>query len=403
MWRGRSVLRLAWLPRAQPGTKVERTLRDETRAFIMSIGRHAMALWLAGTFVLAGCALLGPGASGDDDEDSDTDGDSSGGSNRAIGYVPPINSSAGTGASGTGSPGREATYNCTETGSTCSCYTPSAASQRCKLDWACCLLDEDTRSCECTDEAACVALAESRPGSSVIATCPPNADSLPIACADAGENCSSEYLQAERLDGCCEGLVCKPNEAGIRTCAQGTADEIELAKQCIDQRVPELLTLEAPLMASVQDTAVELPFTVTSTLTRIQLDAAGAIETVTLELTPSADLVSASTCALVLIAGPKNAEGAWPVSVQLRALSPLIGAMTSCVPGLGSGLFTGANIGMLSFVGASCELSFETCFAGDFLLRLDGIVGTDVAVSGTPEALVFDGEEARLTGRLCGF
>lgn len=102
----------------------------------------------------------------------------------------------------------------------------------------CCLFEEAKSGDRCTcleTTASCDAEAESRPGSDVIAECPPpgTVSAGPAGpCAKEGENCSSAYLDSKRLDGCCEGSICDPNEEGVPVCRTGTADELALLEQC---------------------------------------------------------------------------------------------------------------------------------------------------------------------------
>ena len=102
--------------------------------------------------------------------------------------------------------------------------------------YGCCLLTEHETdfsfaSCECFNtDASCEAEAATRRDVSVVERCPPGSALPP--CAAAGENCRPEYLRQNDLAGCCEGLLCRPNEAGVPTCQPGSADEVALATEC---------------------------------------------------------------------------------------------------------------------------------------------------------------------------
>ena len=86
----------------------------------------------------------------------------------------------------------------------------------------CCLQDNGLppgdRLCECADLATdCQAEANSRPGTIVVPTCPPGDIDL-SRCAASGVSCREDFLQQRNLVGCCPGLSCQMDAAGIPVC-----------------------------------------------------------------------------------------------------------------------------------------------------------------------------------------
>ncbi len=87
--------------------------------------------------------------------------------------------------------------------------------------YSCCLLVEAgyDSTCHCENFAAsCAAEAASRPGSQVVASCPPGSSPPPPACSALAENCSASYLVQKGYSGCCAGLTCTDNVSGVTTC-----------------------------------------------------------------------------------------------------------------------------------------------------------------------------------------
>ena len=88
--------------------------------------------------------------------------------------------------------------------------------------FSCCLHSAGSQpgdgDCECEDLATdCQAEANSRPGTTAVPSCPPG----PIdtsRCAASGVNCREDFLQQENLLGCCPGLTCQMNAAGVPVC-----------------------------------------------------------------------------------------------------------------------------------------------------------------------------------------
>src|SRR6185295_18088893 len=93
--------------------------------------------------------------------------------------------------------------------------------------YACCLLSEPqpgsaSATCKCGASTACEAEAASRPGTSVVAECPPPEEQPAPRCASAETNCSASYLLENSFEGCCGGMVCKANASGVRVCTPGS-------------------------------------------------------------------------------------------------------------------------------------------------------------------------------------
>ncbi len=87
--------------------------------------------------------------------------------------------------------------------------------------YSCCLLVAAgyDSTCHCENFAAsCAAEAASRPGSQVVANCPPGSSPPPPACSAPAENCSASYLAQKGYSGCCAGLTCAQNASGVMAC-----------------------------------------------------------------------------------------------------------------------------------------------------------------------------------------
>lgn len=88
--------------------------------------------------------------------------------------------------------------------------------------FSCCLYEASaepgSRDCECEDLATdCQAEASSRPGTTVVPTCPPGEIDT-SRCAASGVNCREDFLQEQNLLGCCPGLTCQMNAEGVPVC-----------------------------------------------------------------------------------------------------------------------------------------------------------------------------------------
>jgi hypothetical protein len=80
--------------------------------------------------------------------------------------------------------------------------------------------------------ASCQTEVGSRQGATAVPQCPPPGEQAPIKCAKSGENCRASYLREQNLEGCCDGLACKPTADGIPLCQRATKEEIANGKQC---------------------------------------------------------------------------------------------------------------------------------------------------------------------------
>lgn len=134
---------------------------------------------------------------------------------------------------------------CQDDGSACSCRAlprsrMAAGSDEVDQcgDYDCCVFsDEATEDAEATcscfsTDATCEQEVATRPGSEVVATCPPGAQQPEIACAAEGENCRSDYLSQNDLDGCCDGTLCRPDGNGVPVCQTASAEDLALHDRC---------------------------------------------------------------------------------------------------------------------------------------------------------------------------
>jgi hypothetical protein len=130
------------------------------------------------------------------------------------------------------------------------------------FDTSCCLLTQSSASdtdasCDCVpDITDCDAEAKSRRSTQVVSQCPPpgeGPESMPSACAAAGENCRQSYLDANHLSGCCGGSICKNNATGVPVCQAATAKEQTLLKECdhaAATRADDTIHLLTPALAT---------------------------------------------------------------------------------------------------------------------------------------------------------
>ena len=225
-------------------------------------------------------------------------------------------------------------------------------------------------SCDCDQSSACDTEVESRRDAERVASCPPPGEEEPVRCAAEGENCRASYLSEQRLEGCCGGLLCEPNDEGVPLCQRASAAEITLSRQCNQATYAEEL-------------ALELLDEVLSAVGPVRIDGVdvGAPFTVG----PGSCLVSTEitlgTCGLQL--GPeRDASGALLVTSTTN---------NACrASGLGERVS-----GSATFKGVSCRDG--RCFAGTFELTLTSSSG-----NGAPGASpVLTGTPFRISGTLC--
>lgn len=346
-------------------------------------GPVAIVIWLAG------CALLGPGADPDNDDD-DTEGEGSsqyvGGGASGVGAIIPV------------------AYSCYELSTMCRCDRRSGVSPgRCEYDWTCCIESANADTCECFDSDACAAEVASRAGTKQVQACPAGTELVPPACAATGANCTRDVLDESALEGCCDGLVCAPNESGVRVCRAGSEAESVLAAQCADDR-SEGLTASGALATSEGEVAIG-----TADATLVDLGADGCVASFSLALSPAVDSANTFSCALRAQVGPaRDEQGRLLVSgLQLFAM-PVLGC-TGFPPGVDGAYVGGTAGGTLEYEGFSCEgsLGSELCTAGRFTLVLDGelpgmrlvtdpMVPSDVSIN-------FANATLTLEGRLCDY
>jgi len=344
--------------------------------------------------LFSGCIVLAPGD--DDDDDTESDGSSEGG---GVILGPP--------AAGSGGNPDVTGWSCYESSTECRCdaYSfSSTADGRCHYDWTCCVHTPGSKQCRCHTHDACAAVVASMPGAQLVPTCPPNAGTVPEACAVAGESCTRDYLDDEALHGCCDGLVCKLNAENVRVCQAGSDAEQAAEALCLDDRA-EGLVVAGPLATSAGD----LPFTVADSLLP-EITASGCPIQIPLSLSITDDVLSSAFCALRLTAGPdRDPEGRLIVhNLQLFAQATS-GACAGFPAGV-SGLYMegGATAGTLAFEGASCETSAsdKTCIGGHMVLTLDAtLTGTNVASPDPSDSLTvtFAGASVELDGRVCTY
>jgi hypothetical protein len=168
-------------------------------------------------------------------------------------------------------------------------------------------------------------------------------------------NCTPTYLDTQKLEGCCDGLICKLNDAGIRTCEAATSDEIALARQCKAAPANSVIQADGPLMTSsgtmqLSDVKIEVP-----------------------------------------ASGPAGCLTSFQIWFGTCTLHAEVGgtAGTYSVSGSSCGLSLGGTLtGTATFEGVSCDggLIFESyCYAGTITVTLGGaptrLTGTFCTVS----------------------
>jgi hypothetical protein len=228
-------------------------------------------------------------------------------------------------------------------------------------------------------------------------------------CAPQGGDCRASRLDQQKLNGCCDGLVCTDADGGARTCQSATADEQTLAEQCnaaisITSLMNSELTFETPLPSSMG----ALPFD-RFIISFVEAGPGGCLSDVTFKLQQG----SHDHCSLMLEAGPVLAADG-----GLRVSTSAYFDASDCT-GIAPATYNGNLQGSFVFDGLRCENSpFGAlpggsfgefwCYAGTFELHLDGTLGNPLASptflgedAGSDGELSFDQSAARLTGRLC--
>jgi hypothetical protein len=284
------------------------------------------------------------------------------------------------GACGGDDAGPSRRWDCFEYRNACGCIalgpSDSVASSgrevaRCE-SYACCYLTGSgtDASCDCDQSTACDSEVESRRDAERVASCPPPAEQEPVRCAAEGENCRASYLSEQRLEGCCSGLLCEPNDEGVPLCQRGSAAEITLSRQCNQATYAE-------------DVALELLDEVQSADGPVRIDNVNVGDPFTVG--PGGCLVSTQiklgTCELQL--GPeRDASGALLVTstTSNACRASRLGERVS---------------GNATFEGVSCKEG--RCFAGTFELSLTSTLETEAPAT----IPVLTGMPFRIGGTLC--
>lgn len=287
---------------------------------------------------------------------------------------------------------------CQERSSTCECraypsdttYGGVSEVDQCSGHDCCVYSDEATpdveATCTCfTTEATCEQEAATRPGTEVVATCPPGAPPVEVLCADEGENCSFDYLRQNGFEGCCEGTLCRQDTNGIPTCHAASSEELALHARCDAQanRTSGFTSLE------VQPTTL---ITSHGGLT------IGGIGWATYSTGPGGCLNDFS-----FNVGDRGCRLDFAGSIVdgVLAVTDLGGFVDAC-PGFTGTLSDGQIdsapevVTAFSFDGLSCDagLALESyCVAGAFTFALDGTAGS----------LTFEPQVLKIEGAMCDF
>lgn len=293
---------------------------------------------------------------------------------------------------------RHTNWFCQERSSTCECRAyPSGTTHsgfsevdQCSAHDCCVYSDEGTEDAEATctcfpTEATCEQEAATRPGTEVVATCPPGAPPVEVRCAAEGENCSLDYLRQKDFEGCCEGTLCRQDTNGVPTCQAASSEELALHARC-----------DAQANHSSEFTSLELqPSTLLTS--RGELTISG-IDLALYSTGPGGCLndfwfsVGGLGCRL---------DFTGSVVGDVLAVTDLNGSLYDC-PGF-TGTVSDGSIASapevvtdFSFDGLSCysRLAFESyCLAGAFTFTLDGTAGS----------LTFEPQVLKIEGAVCDF
>lgn len=293
-------------------------------------------------------------------------------------------------------------WRCTESAAACTCTRVPIAGlhEGCVNAWLCCVSTTD--ACTCVHNLDCDAQAASM-GGQVVPHCLPGTRPM-MTCAGEGQNCTRAAIELQQLDGCCEGLVCKPyaGDPNVRLCVDGTPDERALATQCMAAASdPEGMRNMIALGSMLGSSDRQLPFDTVSDAV-VKVGPGGCFSEVDVTLAQS----NRKRCALTLHAGP--------TATAMGALVLAPGAtldMRDCDgwPVDARALYTTSTLaGTLVFAGLSCEsgLSDEPwCEAGMLELHLTGTfpeAGGSDEDAGAGAGLSFDDAAVQLRGTLCG-
>jgi hypothetical protein len=255
-------------------------------------------------------------------------------------------------------------------------------------DYPCCLHAPDrttqfgTGACECLDSADCAAEAGTRPGATVVPSCPPDVTIPPPRCAREGENCRYQYLLDNDLEGCCAGSVCRWNAEGIPACQPASEEEVTFAARCSKfarGSETEALELVTPTLATSVGTLTLPPIMYGF----LEVGPLGCVSSLSVVLSEG------SGCRFTVDA---RAEGGAMV------LSGISGDFADCAGYAGgSGAIAGvfslaAAEGTMTFSGAACDgaLIFESyAVSGRFDFHLGG--GTSNGITLPEQHIVFEG------------
>lgn len=255
-------------------------------------------------------------------------------------------------------------------------------------DFSCCLYspnqktDWGTGSCECLAADNCTAEASSRPGVTVVPSCPPGATVPPVECAKRSENCRYDYLRGKGLEGCCTGNVCRESSDGVPLCQPATDEEAAFSAQCsmfARGTATQALELVTPTLETSVGT-LTLPPVMYGFLTVGPLGCVSSLRLV---------LEGGSNCRFEIVASVAGRE---------LAVTGISGNFSGCpgytgATGVLNGVFSLTNpVGTLAFTGAACDshLVIESYdVAGRFDFHLAG--GESHGVTLADQHLVVEG------------
>lgn len=293
-------------------------------------------------------------------------------------------------------------WRCTESAAACTCTRVPIAGlhEGCVNAWLCCVSSAD--ACTCVHSLDCDAQAASM-GGKVVPHCLPGTRPM-MTCAGEGQNCTRAAIELQQLDGCCEGLVCKPyaGDPNVRLCVDGTPDERALATQCMAAASdPEDMRNMIMLGSVLGSSDGQLPFDLVNDAL-VEVGPGGCFSAIDLTLAQT----DRTRCALTLHAGPTATAMGGLVLAPDAALDT-----RDCDgwPANARAQYTTSSLaGTLVFDGLSCEsgLSDEPwCEAGMLELHLTGTFaeeGGSEEDGGAGTGLSFDDAAVQLHGRFCG-
>jgi hypothetical protein len=224
----------------------------------------------------------------------------------------------------------------------------------------------------------------SRRGATLVSQCPPDGQQAAAQCAKQSENCGMDYLSQNNLVGCCSGLACKIDSSGIPLCQPGTADEVQLSRECAVAAYNgmESVKITDPVQTTSGPTTVT---TVYVGLNGASSGPGGCLASI---------VVTLDGCDLSL--GPARASGAYVVTASsvctLGGVGPVEEQMIT---------------GTATFDGQSCQGGVTSfCYAGTFEFRLTSTV-LNTFVLGPSDASagqqILNGQPFHVTGTFCPF